>query len=424
MPVAKSTKPAAKATTATKVARTKSAAAKPKNEPAKALAAKDVAKKSLKAEPQADSVKLPKAKRIKAVEDILAVLDEPAEEKKRPSAEEKKRPIVEEKKRPSAEEKKRVIAAEGTENAAKKTKPAEEVKEEVPVAVAKPKGSSKKVVSKANSTPKTAEKATSVDTSVKPTREQVQMACEALLQHVSAYKKASQARKLALPGVSKEDQVVFVQITLRRMPEQAVKTFKGRPIPLPHPFHDLENTTVCAFVKDKVEAKKWLGDDYQKHGIKKIVSLQQLRTAYKSFEAKRELADQYDVFVADDRIVCMLPKALGKVFYVGSKRPLPIRMAKLDKLAPGVTTKINKALGSAFFYLSGVSTSIRVGTSAQSADELVDNIGAVIQGAVEHIPGKWKGVQSIFIKSEKSASLPVYEAPVADLQKESSGQAA
>jgi len=246
--------------------------------------------------------------------------------------------------------------------------------------------------------------------STHPTKARFALASAALLNHIADRKQNAKKTKLSLPGVSKEADTVFLQIGLRNMPEQALKTFKGRPIPLPHPFRDIEDCSVCLLVKDKEEAKKWLGDDYQKHGIKKILSLHQLRTQYKEYSSRRELVSLYDAFVADDRIVCMLPKALGKIFYVGSKRPLPIRLAVKDKLHGDVTEKIKKALGSAFFYLSGVSTSVRIGTTDQSAEQLAENAEAVLNGAVEHIPGKWKGVQSVFLKSEKSPALPMYEA--------------
>jgi ribosome biogenesis protein UTP30 len=255
------------------------------------------------------------------------------------------------------------------------------------------------------------------DLSKRPTTDLLKLASVALLQHVTEFEKAKKQKTALLPGLSKENSAVFLQVGLRNMPEQALKTFKGWPIELPHPMREIETSSICMFVKDKEEAKKWLGDDYEKHGIRKIISLQQLRTKYKSFQDRRELADLYDAFVADDRIVCMLPKTLGKAFYVGSKRPLPVRLAKKEKLAGSVTAKIQKALRSAFFYLPGVSTSIRVGSTDMTPDQLVANLEKVIDGVVEHIPGQWKGVQSLFLKSEKSAALPLYEA-IASVEKD------
>jgi ribosome biogenesis protein UTP30 len=85
---------------------------------------------------------------------------------------------------------------------------------------------------------------------------------------------------------------------------------------LPHNFRVASGDNVCLLVKDKAQARKELGEDYaNQFGVKKIIDLAQLRSRYHAFQAKRELANEFDTFLADDRIVCMLPKTLGKAFY-------------------------------------------------------------------------------------------------------------
>lgn len=42
-----------------------------------------------------------------------------------------------------------------------------------------------------------------------------------------------------------------------------------------------------------------------------VVGLSKLRTKYESHEAKRQLCDSYDLFLADERIVPSLPKLIG-----------------------------------------------------------------------------------------------------------------
>jgi ribosome biogenesis protein UTP30 len=44
-----------------------------------------------------------------------------------------------------------------------------------------------------------------------------------------------------------------------------------------------------------------------------VVGLSKLRTKYESHEAKRQLCDSYDLFLADERIVPSLPKLIGGV---------------------------------------------------------------------------------------------------------------
>jgi hypothetical protein len=237
-------------------------------------------------------------------------------------------------------------------------------------------------------------------------KSQVTRACQALLEHMRAH--AARNVKNVLP-MGDEDQDVVVTLGLSQFPEAALKTFKGHALTLPHTFRD-QVRDVCLLVKDKEEAKKWVGDD--KKVVQKVIALQQLRTQYKTFESKRELAARFDAFLADDRIVCMLPKTLGKAFYAGPKRPLPLRLARRDKPVSELPQRIRQVLDSAFFYLSGTCCAIKIGSTKLSAAELADNVLAAVTQAVEFVPGKWAGLQSVHVKGAKSAALPVYERAV------------
>ncbi len=47
-------------------------------------------------------------------------------------------------------------------------------------------------------------------------------------------------------------------------------------------------------------------------GVKKVIGILKPKANYESHEAKRNLCSEYDVFLADDRILWILPKLLGK----------------------------------------------------------------------------------------------------------------
>ena len=258
-------------------------------------------------------------------------------------------------------------------------------------------------------------------------------ACGALLKHLKkeAARREAKADKKQLID-DDEDDFILVTFGLKKTPESAMRSLKGRPIPLPHslrPGFGTDDaqfpTDVCLLVKDKKEAKKWLGDGdsaagtlededevrgrFGIPGLAKIIDLDQLRKRYSTYESKRELCASYDVFICDDRIACMLPKTLGKAFYNGTaKRPLPIRFARRDSLQKGVAAKVLRAVGSSFLYLSGSCCTVRVGLSSFSEAQLAENVAAVVRHAVPFFPGKWKSVQSVFIKGKSSAALPLY----------------
>lgn len=325
-------------------------------------------------------------------------------------------------KEPVVEEEEPVVAAKTPKAAAKAAKtpktaaakePVVETKEEEPVAAKKTEDKpSKKRTAAAAAAAAPAPIKSATNLSEKPTDAVVARAIEALIHHVKEHRKANEDTTATLPGVGKDECSVFLQIGIRSIPEASLKTFKGRPVPLPHSFRpERVADNVCLLVKDKAEARKLLGDDYSgKYGIKKIIDLSQLRSEYKTFQAKRQLSVEYDLFLADDRIVCMLPKTLGKGFYMGAnKRPLPIRFA-VAETHKTLKQKVDKALQCTYLYLSGASTVLKIGDVDMDEKLLRENALACIVGAVEHIPLKWKGVQALFIKSEKSASLPIYQA--------------
>ena len=46
--------------------------------------------------------------------------------------------------------------------------------------------------------------------------------------------------------------------------------------------------------------------------MKKVIGISKLKAKYESHEAKRNLCSEYDIFLADNRILPVLPKLLGK----------------------------------------------------------------------------------------------------------------
>ena len=63
------------------------------------------------------------------------------------------------------------------------------------------------------------------------------------------------------------------------------------------------------------DAKQRLAQQ-QHAGIKKVVGLSKLKSKYEAFEAKRQLCDSYDLFLADERVLPSLPKLIGAKGFV------------------------------------------------------------------------------------------------------------
>jgi len=193
----------------------------------------------------------------------------------------------------------------------------------------------------------------------------------------------------------------FIQliISLHKIPyQQRPKPFR---INIPNSLHD-ESTDICIFVKEKAKYKELI----EKTGIsnvKKILSIESLRNKYDRYEARRKLAQSYDLFMCDESISLVLRRLLGKKFFQTKKFPVPI------KFNSNLAKQIALARDSTFFYLNKASClNVKIGRTDMEANKICENIITSIQKIVNHIPGKWKNIKSLNIKSSESISIPFY----------------
>lgn len=172
--------------------------------------------------------------------------------------------------------------------------------------------------------------------------------------------------------------------------------------------------------------------------IGRVIDISHIRAKFKAYEAQRKLFSEHDVFLADDRIINRLPKALGKSFYkTTTKRPIPVvLMAARDKIdgkrvpapkgkkakrdpaenvnarpIPDIVKEIKKALGAALVHLSpSTNTAIKVGYASWPAEHLAANIDAAARELVERfVPQKWQNVRNLYVKGPETAALPIYQ---------------
>lgn len=214
---------------------------------------------------------------------------------------------------------------------------------------------------------------------------------------------------------------IHVQFALSIIPHRS--SIRPIRIDIPHPLHKLphfddnandtvdeygEEIEVCLIVKDS--SKDWMKElitrfpKYLKC-IKKVLSLTSLRKKHVTYADRRNLLHRFDFFFADDRILPMLAKLLGKNFIKAKKQPVPIKVTRKEALPLAV----DKCLRSTFMCINpGSCVNIRAGSTAMSDEKLCANIQAIASNAVRKLPRKWEIVSSILIKTPGSVSLPVY----------------
>jgi ribosome biogenesis protein UTP30 len=201
--------------------------------------------------------------------------------------------------------------------------------------------------------------------------------------------------------------------------------------PLPHPIFP-KDVRICIFTKDPQRAYKDIvaSDAFPENlrsKVGRVIGLDKLKKKWKSFESKRQLLAEYDVFMVDDRIIKSATDALGKTFYgTKAKRPIPIKLTagtrvekskESDKkaenvvgTAQGIAKEIEAALNATYVSMSAsANTSIKIGKLAMTPQQLKENIEAVVEKLVDqHIEHKWRNVRALHIKGPTTKALPIW----------------
>jgi ribosome biogenesis protein UTP30 len=219
----------------------------------------------------------------------------------------------------------------------------------------------------------------------------------------------------------------------------------------PHPLYSSPDTRICLITADPpasdTKAYKTLTQAEQfpqdlKPKIRKIIAYSKLAKKYKPFESRRQLLSEYDVFLADERIIHLLPVALGSTFYKSTtKRPLPVpltgrenygkksKKTGLDRLKPkrkhasndgphiigkpaDVGHDMKKALSNLVVNLSpSTSISVKVAYAGWPAEWITANVCAAVERVVtKYIPAQWDGLKAVHLKGPDTAALPLYHA--------------
>ncbi|KAK6369338.1 proteasome-interacting protein cic1 [Exophiala oligosperma] len=276
--------------------------------------------------------------------------------------------------------------------------------------------------------------------------EQTLKASRALLQHVQAETKrlqeASSKRNLLDADNSDSeddpsaDPEAPIWLTLTTKQHIVDKTrLKPSKVSVPHSLNTSPDLRICLITADPQRAVKNVVADPAfpaslKSRVTKIIGFTKLKNRYKTFETRRQLLAEHDIFLADDRIITRLPATLGKIFYKGSsKRPIPITIAQSQRAKNDIKQKATKGEGAAapagpavlakeidkavdavpVNLRPGTLVAVRVGLASFGPEQLAENIAAVVQNLIEkHVVKGWKNVRGIHIKGQSSTAVPIW----------------
>ena len=143
--------------------------------------------------------------------------------------------------------------------------------------------------------------------------------------------------------------------------------------------------------------------------ISRVVGVAKLKGKFKPFDARRRLVEDHDVFLADDRIVPTLPNLCGKVFFDAKKNPITVEITKKGE---ALRKELDSAIsGTTFVKNKGSCSSIKVGyLNKHSAQELTENVIALLPAVLGKVKGGWENVHNLDVKTGNSAALPIWNA--------------
>ncbi|KAF9005472.1 ribosomal protein L1p/L10e family-domain-containing protein [Cyathus striatus] len=234
--------------------------------------------------------------------------------------------------------------------------------------------------------------------------QQCKRAVEALHTHES--KKQRQLEETQL--LTGKEPYIWLNVTMKSV--SPTQKFKPCKIPVVHPIVDPRTSPVCLITKDPQRQYK---DLLESNGIKfisRVVGIEKLKGKFKAYEARRVLLKEYDLFLADERVVPLLPKLLGTKFFAAKKQPIPVCLTR-----KGVKGELERAISSSYMSQNqGTCTAVKVARLGHTPAQILDNIKAAIPSIIKHVKGGWENIQSFQLKTSTSVSLPLWNCTLDD----------
>ncbi|CAJ1392358.1 unnamed protein product [Effrenium voratum] len=203
-------------------------------------------------------------------------------------------------------------------------------------------------------------------------------------------------------------EAMVIQFNLARIPERV-----GYPsnIPLPHPLYT-EKSEVCFFSKSPQKRyKEMLMQKHPTPGLTKVIGVDKLKRRYVRSMERRQLADSYDLFLCDKRVIQGMHSYLGNAFFKQktSKQPVPV---SLKEATDDPAVFIRKAMAGTCLRLNrGNCVSVRFGFCQMQEEQLEANAKAVIAHGIKILGRHGLAVSGISMQATDSMVLLVWQRP-------------
>ncbi|KAI9312005.1 60S ribosomal protein L10A [Dichotomocladium elegans] len=110
------------------------------------------------------------------------------------------------------------------------------------------------------------------------------------------------------------------------------------------------------------------------------------------------------MFLADKRIVHLLPKVLGKEFYKKHKQPMPVDLAN-----PELQKEILRALRSTYMHFNySDNCAVKIATTALNDRQAFENLITALPEIIKGVYGGADNIRKLHVKTADSTSLEIY----------------
>lgn len=158
---------------------------------------------------------------------------------------------------------------------------------------------------------------------------QCKRAVTALLEYALKQQQKREENEL-LPG---KEEYIWLQVSVKRVHAEAklkprrmcvnlqfcisLRLYNSSPVK--YPLVDPRDSAICLITKDPQREYKDLLEQAGVKFISRVVGVEKLKGKFKPFEARRALLRENELFLADERVIPLLPRLLGKIFFTAKK---------------------------------------------------------------------------------------------------------
>ncbi|KAF6755760.1 ribosomal protein L1p/L10e family-domain-containing protein [Ephemerocybe angulata] len=225
--------------------------------------------------------------------------------------------------------------------------------------------------------------------------------CRLAIDALHAHESKKQAKIDELELISGKEPNIWLNVTVKKIPPgHRIKPVK---VPVVHPLVDPRTTPICLITKDPQRQYKDLLETNNIKFISRVVGIEKLKGKFKPFEARRALLKENGMFLADERIIPLLPKLLGKKWFE-AKNLFPVCLTRKD-----LKGELERAVSSTYMNQNqGTCTSIKIGVLSHTPVQIVANLQKALPTIAANIKDGWENIQALHIKTNSSVSLPIW----------------